>query len=247
VGQRLKAQVAETQEAAKSLQEASKKGLTREALLDLIIAAPNETRLTALVGMARSGMDYQFFQLLTSRIDQAKDSEKQKLSALRDSLVSMTQEIDKQMQAQMQAVKELLEEILAEPDIEKATQQALPAVNELFVEVLRSELDLAQRNKNQDRLAKLQKIVAVIQQASAPPPGVALIEELLASQTDEERMKVLTSHREEITPEFLDTFNNLIAQTQGASANGEEKELSDQLQAAYRAALRFSMRENLKK
>jgi hypothetical protein len=74
-----------------------------------------------------------------------------------------------------------------------------------------------------------------------------VIEELLAAQSDEERMQILASHREEVTPEFMETFNNLVAQTQAAPAESQEKELAEQLQAAYRTALRFSMQENLKK
>ena len=56
--------------ATKALQEAGP-SLTREKLLDLIIAAPNEARLKAYVSLARTGMDYIFFQTLTERIDKA--------------------------------------------------------------------------------------------------------------------------------------------------------------------------------
>jgi hypothetical protein len=247
VGKRLKAQAMETQEAAKSLQEASQKGLTRESLLDLIVAAPTDTRLKALVSMARNGLDYQFFQLLSGRIDQATGGEKQRLSSLRDQLVQLTQEIDQQVQAQIQDMRNLINEILDQENIEQAMVQVLPAVNDLFVEVLRGEMDQAHKNQDQARMAKLQRVVDVLQQASAAPAGVEVIEELLAAQTDEQRMQILASHREEITPEFMETFNNLVAQTQAAPAESEEKALADQLQAAYRAALRFSMQENLKK
>ena len=247
-GRKLKSQIEETQAAAKSLQDASQKGLTRESLLDLLVDAPNETRLNALVSMARGGIDYQFFQILSDRVDQAKGEQKQKLAALRDRLVQLTQEIDKQVQAQMQSVRSLMDEILKQDNIEEAVEEALPAVNDLFVEILNEELDLARRNKNQGRLAKLERIVNVLQQASAPPPGVALIEELLGAKTEEERVQILSSHAEEITPEFLEAFNNLIAQTQGApSQQKDEQELAVQLQAAYRTALRFSMQQNLKK
>jgi hypothetical protein len=140
-----------------------------------------------------------------------------------------------------------LEEIIQQDDIEAAATEAIPAVNDLFVEILRGELDLARRNKNQERLAKLQRVVDVLQQASSTPPGVALIEELISAASDEDRMKILAGHKEEITPEFMESFNNLVAQTQAAPTQGEEKELADQLQSAYRAALRFSMSENLKK
>ena len=51
VGQQLKGQAEEAQEALRTLQEASKTGLTREKLLDLIIAAPTDARLNTLVSL----------------------------------------------------------------------------------------------------------------------------------------------------------------------------------------------------
>ena len=49
--------------------------------------------------MARGGMDYQFFQLLTEKIDKASADEKVKLEALREKLLGFTSEVDKQMEA----------------------------------------------------------------------------------------------------------------------------------------------------
>ncbi len=246
-GKRLQAQIEETQAAARELQEANEKGLTRESLLDMLIAAPTDTRLSALVGMARGGLDYQFFEILSKRIDKAQGAEKEKLTKLRDRLLELTKQIDEEIKAQVEGARKLLEALVKTENVEENTQKVLPAVNELFLDVLRSELELAQKNKDQARLAKLNRIVTVIQSASAPPPGVALIEELIGAQNDQERMKILENHREEITPEFLDTFNNLVMQVQTQSGDEEQKALADQIQAGYRTALRFSMQANLKK
>jgi hypothetical protein len=76
-GQKIKQQSAEVEAAVKSLQEAGSE-LTREKLLDLIIEAPNETRLSALVSLARPGMDYAFFQLLSERIERAQGEERER-------------------------------------------------------------------------------------------------------------------------------------------------------------------------
>ena len=51
------------------------------------------------------------------------------------------------------------------------------------------------------------------------------------------------SHREEITPQFIETMTSLLAQSQSS----EDKEMLDRMQAAYRSALRFSMQANMKK
>src|SRR5215216_6962724 len=84
-GRGLKESVGELEAAQKSLQEAGQ-GLTREKLLELIIASPSDARTRGYVSLARGGMDYQFFQLLTEKIDQAAADEKPKLEALREKL-----------------------------------------------------------------------------------------------------------------------------------------------------------------
>jgi len=88
-GRGLKESVGEMEAAQKSLQEAGQ-GLTREKLLELVIAAPSDARVRAYVSMARGGMDYQFFQLLTEKIEKASADEKVKLEALREKLLGFT-------------------------------------------------------------------------------------------------------------------------------------------------------------
>jgi len=121
LGRELKERSDETQAAVRSLQEAQEKGLTREKLLDLLVEAPTETRLVALVGLARTGLDYQFFQILSLRIEQATGEEKTRLLTLREKLLDLTRQIDEEIQKQMDEAAKLLETILNAPDIEKAT------------------------------------------------------------------------------------------------------------------------------
>ena len=73
-GRQLKETVSEMETAQKSLQEAGQ-GLTREKLLDIVLQSPSDARLKAYVSLARGGMDYQFFQLLTEKIDKASADE----------------------------------------------------------------------------------------------------------------------------------------------------------------------------
>src|SRR5512141_358485 len=82
-GRELKESVGELEAATKALQDAGQT-LTREKLLDMVIASPNDARIRAYVNLARQGMDYQFFQILTERIDKASAEEKAKLESIRD-------------------------------------------------------------------------------------------------------------------------------------------------------------------
>src|SRR5215510_14886616 len=96
-GRQLKESVGELEAAQKALQEA-RQGLTREKLLEMVIDSPNEARLRGYVSLARQGMDYQFFQLLTEKIDKAGAEDKAKFELIREKLLEMTNEIDKQIE-----------------------------------------------------------------------------------------------------------------------------------------------------
>ncbi len=243
-GRQLRAQASETEEAMRALQAASQQGLTREKLLELMINAASETQLSTMVGMARNGMDYEFFQLLTSQIDRtASAEEREKLTKLRETLLRMTAEIDEEMKRQMQQTRALLEEILTAPNLETAAEERLDEINELFVEMLRSDLQVAREKSDLDRLGKLQRLSTVIQKASAPPPEVALIEKLIATADESERKKLMEQNKELVNQQFLDLLTSISAQ---AEQQGQDPETVKQFQSVYRSAVRFSMEANLK-
>jgi len=244
LGQNLKSQAEETEDAIKSLQEASKKGLTRETLLDMLAEASTETRLVTLVSMARSGLDYQFFQLLSQRIDAASAEDKPKLEELRDKLLKLTQEIDKAVQAQYAQARELLNKIATSTDVRKATEDNLNQISDVFLEVLDTEIKLARQKAELDRSSKLQTIMEVVQEASAPPPEVEFINELVEAESDQDRQRILNEHSDMITPELLDMMNNLIGQM---DQQNQPAEMKAQVEKAYRSALRFSMQASFRK
>jgi hypothetical protein len=243
-GRQLKKESDESNAAVKSLQEASQNGLTREKLLDLIIDAPSETRLAVLVSMARSGMDYAFFQILAERINQAEGEVKEKLGELREKLLQMTQQIDQKVKEQVDESHQVLEKILHAPDIEAAMQENLDMIDTFFLEALKSEVDLSRQKGNLERLGKLQKITSLLEKMSAPPPEIALIEQLANAETEDELRKMLEENAQAITPELLDMINGLIGQYE---SQGQQPEVVQQLTQVYNAALRFSMELNLRK
>ncbi|HQL40032.1 MAG TPA: CpXC domain-containing protein, partial [Anaerolineaceae bacterium] len=198
LGRELKERSDETQAAVRSLQEAQEKGLTREKLLDLLVEAPTETRLVALVGLARTGLDYQFFQILSLRIEQATGEEKTHLLTLREKLLDLTRQIDEEIQKQMDEAAKLLETILNAPDIEKATMEHMAEFNDAFVNVIKSELQDAQQRQDGDRFGKLQRIIRILQQASTPPE-VELVEQLIGAADEEGRRQILEANSEMVT------------------------------------------------
>ncbi len=243
-GKQLQEQAQEAEAAIQALQEASKNGLTREKLLDMLIDAKNDTRLGTLVSVARSGMDYNFFELLTERINAAEGEEKQRLAEMRDKVLEMTQEIDEAVQAQVQETQALLDEILKSPNIEQAVEQHLDQINDLFVQMVQSEHQNASEQGNLEKLGKLQEVINTLQKYSAPPPEIALIEEMINAENDDARRKIMEEHADEITPDFLSMLSSLASQ---GEAEGQSPEVTKQLKELSRLALRFSMQANMKK
>jgi len=244
LGQEMKKQAVEAEEAVKSLQEVSKSGFTREKLLDLIISAPTEIRVATIVRMTRSGMDYSFFQILADRIEAAQDSDKEKLVTLRDKILNMVEEIDKEIQAQAVQMEKLIDKIIQSPDISKVMEQILPAVNEIFIEVLKTQLESARQKNDNARLEKLQQIVDFIQKASAPPPEYQFVEKLLEAPDEAAMQRLLEENPGIITQEFTQLLPGLINQ---AESQKESKDIVDKLRVINKLVLKLSMRANLSK
>ncbi|MEJ5241366.1 MAG: CpXC domain-containing protein [Anaerolineales bacterium] len=244
-GQKLQRTVSELEAATKALQQAGPK-LTREKLLELFIQAPNEERVQALVSLTRPGLDYIFFQLLTNRIEGTKNpEEKKRLEALRDKILEYVNEIDRQMEERFKEAQQLIEELLAQEDVAEATRRNLNRFTQEAIEVLNTFLRQASEKNDYTRLGKLQKIVEVLQEASAPPPEVALIERLLDTP-DAALESMLEQNQALITDEFLQTLSGLMLQIEEqAAGNPEAKALGEKLARIHSLALRISMRRQL--
>ncbi len=239
-GRQIKAENDEVEAASQSLQELGEE-LTREKLIELVIEAPTETRVRALVSMARPAFDYVFFQTFTEQIDAAEGEEKEKLEGLRENLLAWTQELDLQLEARMAQTQQLIEQIIQTENIQETMAQALPAVDDFFIQALSAELEAATQKDDQERMAKLQEIVAVIQQASQAPPEVALIQELLEAEDDAARQKIMEEKAELVNDQFLQTLTGLLPRVEA----GEDEELKERMLAVHKAAVGFSMKAKL--
>lgn len=242
-GQQIAQQNRDTQKAITDLQALSQKGLTREGLLELVInASDSEVQLMTIVSMARGGMDYAFFQLLSDRLENSKDGEQEKLIALREKLLEMTHEVDEAIKEQALEAQKLLDEILAAEKTNEAAQAALPKMTQIFVDLLRQELGKAKQNNDQTKLAKLQVIVETIQSASATGAYVELIEALLRAPDEASLNTILEEAKDVINDEFMQFLYGLSNQME---SQADQAEMAAQIQRIYKAVLRFSMQKNL--
>jgi hypothetical protein len=247
-GRGLQESVGELEAASQALQEAGQ-NLTREKLLDLVIEAPNEARIRAYASLARGGMDYTFFQKLTEKIDAADGDEKKKLEELREKLLDFVNEIDRQVEERFKQSQDFVEKILEQEDIAKATRDNLEGFSQEAVDVVNRMLRQASEKNDYARMGKLQKMVEVLQEASAPPPEVAFLEQLLEAPDQAAVEKMLTENEEMVNDNFMSTISGLMAQLdaqgQAGQSGDQAKELSEKLGSVYKTALKFSMKKNM--
>jgi hypothetical protein len=241
-GHQIQEQSKDVEAAIQALQSAGN-SLTREKLLEMVIKAPNPTQLSVLVSLGRPGMDYEFFTMLSDRIDRARGEDREHLTLLRNQLLEMTQAIDKQMQERLLQAKKNISTIMQAKDIQGTMIQNLSVVDEFFVQAFNEEMEAARKTGDLEKISKLGQIESVVEKASTPPPEVELIQELLEVADSESKLnKKLQEHKAEITPEFMDILSNLLVRTE----SGEDVELKVRLNKVFSSALQITMSSNLK-
>ncbi len=245
VGRKLQESVGELEAASKVLQEAGQ-NLTREKLLEFVLESKTDARLRAYVSLARSGMDYIFFQTLSEKIDKAEGGERKKLESIREKLLDYVNEVDKQLEARFKQAQEFVESLLAQDDIEKAAQENLEGFSQDAVDVVNQLLRQASEKNDYTRMGKLQKMVQVLQAASAPPPEVAFIEKLVQAPDSATVEKMLKENDAMVNQQFVEALSGLVAQFESqGEGNAEAKAMGQKLSEVYKTALKYSMKKNM--
>ena len=245
IGRGLKESVGELEAAQKSLQEAGQR-LTREKLLELILTSPTDARLKAYVSLARGGMDYQFFQLLTEKIEKASGDEKAKFESIREKLLDFTNELDKQLEARYKQAQDFIESLLKQSDVEKAVHDNLDGFTQDTVDIVNQMLRQASEKNDYERMGKLQKMMEILRQVSTPPE-VAFVEQLLDVPDQDSLEKMLDENKALINDQFMEALIGLVGQVDAAAGQGnvEAKALAEKLSTIYKTALKYSMKKNI--
>ncbi len=244
-GKKLQAQMGELEAAVKSLQDAGQ-GLTREKLLEIMLEAPGEDRVKALVSLTRNGLDYSFFQILSDRIEKSSGEQRARLEKLREQVLEYSNQLDKAMEEQMKQADAFIESLLGAKDIAQATAQNINSFNDAVVQVLESKIQQATQKQDAARMQKLQQIVAVLQQASTPPE-LAIINELVdAAENDDRLDQILKQHEADLDEEMVGMIASLMNQIESQpQQNAESKEIINRLEKIYSKILKMSMKKNL--
>lgn len=242
VGKQLEAQEAELKAAADELRELGDE-LTREKLLDLVIEAPSEERIVALVNLARQAMDYAFFQALSDRIDQAQDEGKRELEELRETLLETTQQIDEYQQARANQAAGLLRSLLEADDLDAAIQSVLPMIDELFLGTLEANLVAAREQGNQEAVQKLERIQSKLTDLirQSMPPSLQLAQKVLDEQDVEEAKRILDESADDIDDQFLNALMGAASRME----QGDQEQHAERVRTLHRYATRLSMRRKM--
>ena len=225
-GRELKVKADFTQKAISDLQ-ALGENLNRDSLLELVLNSPDEIYLQTLTGLARNGMDYEFFSKLSSRINAAEGEEKEKFTTIRTQLLDLTQRIDKALAEEKEARRNLLEEILKQDDMEAAVYQAVRAIDQEFTEVVNEELAAARKSGDFMRSGKLQQMLDLIQKLYTAPDEIQKLETMLSAET-EDALKALIEENPDLASEEM---KKLVADLmeEGKAQNSLTPEITDKL------------------
>ncbi len=203
----------------------------RERFLERLIQAEDENDVEALVKVARPLADYAFFKMLTDRIKQAKKAGKQeeaeRLARLRDRVLQLTEEVDRQTQEAVERATHLLRTFLSAPDLEKAVDEHLEEIDDTFMFVLSAQIDEAKRRNIRDLVAALRRVSRTILRRTRPdiPFEILVIEDLATLEYPDETREYLEDMKDELTPEVLAVMDAVAGEMERRGLKEEAKRL----------------------
>jgi len=197
---------------------------TRDEFIDLLLSAPDKDAIRRAVAIHRPLADYAFFQQLTGQIESAQaggDGDLAKrLTNLRQQVLEISDQLDREAQAELEGAAKLLQEIVESPDLEQAIRARADQMNEAFLVTLAANISAAHENKREDLADAFQNIYAVTLRVLEErlPPELRLVNQLMREESPEARGEQLQAQRAMITPEFLELVEALA---QDSEAQGQ--------------------------
>jgi len=187
---------------------------TCEKLLDLLIQAPDEEARRMLITFSQPLVDYRFFQLLTSRIEGASDeSEAKRLDELRQEILSVRDQLAEEAKMALEARASLLRDLLLSDDPERLARRRFWELDEIFLAVLRKNIQEAQAAGTEELLHRLQAIqeLTVRLADEATPPELRFLNRVMSAETDQEIDQVLQENQQMLTDRLLEDLERVEA------------------------------------
>ncbi len=157
---------------------------SQEELLEKLQNAQNDEELEALVAAGHSMLDYEFFQKLTAKIDQAAksgDSKKaQQYKDIRSSVLDIKAKQEEQSRVTMERAADLLKEIFQSSQPDKTLEKNLDQLDDAFFYILSANIEEAKRQK-QDEAAQAMGMIGNM--------AMAMLQERFASEAPSDQVE----------------------------------------------------------
>ena len=226
-------------------------GLNPDIFLDHLLANQEDADVVDGLIAAGSGLlRYEFFSFLSGKIEAAEaagESETvQKLTALREKLLAVYEELQSASELAMQGAAQTLDRILAAPSLQQALMENLMngTIDDAFMAVLVARLSDAEQNGNEaegQKLAEIYKLIQDVmqQQQQQYPPEVMFLNELVQTESLQAQQALLDENAEMLSPQLVEMIDQVIQQAdaagQGDELNGRLLNIKSQIEARLTA------------
>ncbi len=205
-------------------------GVSPELLLKHVMANRKDQAIVdALVRAAAPALNYQFFVLLSEKIEKREKSgvDATELKALRDHLLAIQQDMEAQSRKVVEQASQTLQRILSADDLRQAVRDNLAQIDDSFMYILSASIAQAEERGEQEQAQALIAVYDAIREVldSQMPPEVQLLNELMSLDSEEAQRQLLDDQSDLLTPEFLD----LVKAVSEQAAENDRSDLSDQL------------------
>jgi hypothetical protein len=206
-------------------------GLSSELLLKHILAnKDDESVLAALIVAGQPAFNYQFFLMLSERIEKRQKSgiDASALIALRETLLNIQNEMEEESRQELETAQRTLQAILTAADRVSAVKANLSKIDNTVMYLLAASIQQAEQQGDSERAAVLEEVQAIItnQMEEQAPPEIRLINRLVRSDDFEEQQRILDESKDLIRPELVQVLKMLVEDAGGRG----QSELQERLE-----------------
>jgi hypothetical protein len=228
-GQRLEAQQIAMHKFNREAKQAGE--VSPDLLLKHVLANRDDLgTVEALVSAATPALNYQFFVLMSERIDQQEQAgeDASELIALRERLLAIQEAITEQSRQLVEQATQTLQTILAAADTRQAIQENLSQIDDGFMYVLTASISQAEEQGDEEQAQALMGVYNAIREEmdSQMPPEVQLLNQIMSLESDAERGRMLDDNPQMVTPDFLE----LVMAVSEQAADSGRTELGEHLE-----------------
>jgi len=217
-------------------------GLSSKLLLKHVLANKDDIgTVTALIMAGQQVFDYEFFVLLSDKIDKRVKSgiNADELITLREQLLQIQQEMEQQSRAIMEQAQQTLVEMLQAEDKQAAVQANADKIDDMFLMVLSASQSQAEQRGDASQVQALKEVRDAIidEMERQAPPEVRLVNQMLRAESDSEMQQILDNNQELVNPQLLELIKSIGDQ---AAETGDERGLGlklEQVQSMVTARL----------